>query len=1354
MKKLLAILLTVIVFMTSAGVVCFAKTEQTAANLSRLSTITSIGLPASDLHTKSGNYTMKLSGEDIYKNIKIPCIRDWSEYNTMQMWVYSPNDLKASVSIALISDSENTAALDYYVATFDVGQTGWNLISLPYENEYSEFKTVNSPKGMDDIDRIEIWTQYGGEVPDSALTLYFDDIILKTLDLTKLNASKDDKPVAGKPEKEGVDAFGPFTLGAGNGSAGTPYVTDWTPYNTLVMEMDSVNASMRDWWFVLRSENPDTTTADYYHTDLTANWQGEKTIVFDIRGGFSKSGNPLGMDKITGLDFWSTNVIENENTLITVKRIYLTNRDWSQIFNPENGNYLIEAVMEDGFTDYVSIMKQRHSGDNAHPSMFFDKERLEKMREWTKTDEYMRKSYARLIDTCEALLKGGPLTVPSPINSRNLISGALAYLLSGDQRYKDWVWDSMYALTVKQNMWNEGHESYLTVGDMMRAVSYVYDWMYNDWDEEQRMIVRNAIVHYGAEPTLHYTRAYNKFAGETGGNWGQVIMSGLCATGLALAGEGEEYKDLSNEIINRAVTALTNMHPKTISPDGDYVEGVGYWGYGMMNYLPFLGAMWTSLGTTAGLADLPGMRRCGNLPIGSTGPQGYYNFADTAGGGVITVGGYFFLSEYFDDPTYGAFQINYTSKSGGEWDSIILYEPKEEYKDYLKYMPKYTYSPGNNETVTIRRSWVDDNAAFLGVKAGANTSWHDHLDVGSYIYDFLGVRWAIELGADDYNHLNFYEDGKYAFYRNRAEGQNALVINPDGKVDQNTGAQYHCPIGQIEVNDNAAYVTMDVTKAYEGRGASSVKRGFAMLNNYGALLIRDEIESSRPIEVYSFMHTKAQIEVAPDGKSAVLTQEGQKLSVKLIGNSSGRLVDMAADPLPTSPNPKEAYPRSGIRKLAVHVENEKSPVINMILTPYVEHTEYEFSLDSVLPMRSWKTYLKDAVQVDNIYIDNVPIQSFDKDVSSYVVNECEVGTVSCDAPGLDLEIKQAEKLGDTAFIVVRSKQSKAKAVYTVNFSNGIQKLMEVSSCVPKRIYSDVSSNTAERIMDSDITTGWAVGEPASIDLDFGEPKLFKEIKALWFKGSERIIYFSISVSDDGENWKQVFDGESRLTDDFETYTFEPVTARYLRIHGKRNSASAWVTLNELRVTSYEDSYNDISSHWAKTDIQHLANIGVLSSSADGKFHPDAAITRGEFIDLVSRAARYGKMAHSGKLADVTENLWYTESIEGALDAGIIPDEMIADGCFMPDQPITCEEMLAIATLACNYKTGDKPYYASLDSFHNKDLISLVYLKYLQNAVALKLMGGNLSENGGIDPQANATRAQAAVIAKRVYIKTY
>ena len=51
----------------------------------------------------------------------------------------------------------------------------------------------------------------------------------------------------------------------------------------------------------------------------------------------------------------------------------------------------------------------------------------------------------------------------------------------------------------------------------------------------------------------------------------------------------------------------------------------------------------------------------------------------------------------------------------------------------------------------LRSAWGDPNAIFVGFKGGDNKANHSHLDLGSFVLDALGVRWALDLGSDDYN---------------------------------------------------------------------------------------------------------------------------------------------------------------------------------------------------------------------------------------------------------------------------------------------------------------------------------------------------------------------------------------------------------------------------------------------------------------------------------------------------------------------------------------------------------------------------------------------------------------------------
>jgi hypothetical protein len=51
----------------------------------------------------------------------------------------------------------------------------------------------------------------------------------------------------------------------------------------------------------------------------------------------------------------------------------------------------------------------------------------------------------------------------------------------------------------------------------------------------------------------------------------------------------------------------------------------------------------------------------------------------------------------------------------------------------------------------LRSEWENPQALCVAFKAGDNKANHSHLDLGSFVFDAAGVRWAMDLGADNYN---------------------------------------------------------------------------------------------------------------------------------------------------------------------------------------------------------------------------------------------------------------------------------------------------------------------------------------------------------------------------------------------------------------------------------------------------------------------------------------------------------------------------------------------------------------------------------------------------------------------------
>ena len=120
-----------------------------------------------------------------------------------------------------------------------------------------------------------------------------------------------------------------------------------------------------------------------------------------------------------------------------------------------------------------------------------------------------------------------------------------------------------------------------------------------------------------------------------------------------------------------------------------------------------------------------------------------------------------------------------------------------------------------------------------------------------------------------------------------------------------------------------------MTDAYSMNMAKRVTREFELFDNRSSLKITDNISCRIKSEIYWFMHTKAEIEIAEDGKSAILTKNGKQLKATLSGD--GEFSVMKAEKLGGKYEFDESY--EDIKKLTVHLEDVTDAVIEVTLTP-------------------------------------------------------------------------------------------------------------------------------------------------------------------------------------------------------------------------------------------------------------------------------------------------------------------------------------------------------------------------------------------------------------------------------------
>lgn len=119
---------------------------------------------------------------------------------------------------------------------------------------------------------------------------------------------------------------------------------------------------------------------------------------------------------------------------------------------------------------------------------------------------------------------------------------------------------------------------------------------------------------------------------------------------------------------------------------------------------------------------------------------------------------------------------------------------------------------------------------------------------------------------------------------------------------------------------------------------------------------------------------------------------------------------------------------------------------------------------------------------------------------------------------------------------------------------------------------DGKGNVAANAIDDDLDTRWSgEGTDAWLQLDLGSEQQMDAVQIAWYKGDERKSYFSIAVSDNAQDWTTIVSSteSSGSSSALESFSFDTVTARYIRYLGQGNESSDWNSVTEFNVSVVE-----------------------------------------------------------------------------------------------------------------------------------------------------------------------------------------
>lgn len=304
-------------------------------------------------------------------------------------------------------------------------------------------------------------------------------------------------------------------------------------------------------------------------------------------------------------------------------------------------------------------------------------------------------------------------------------------------------------------------------------------------------------------------------------NWTAVCMGSVACTMMLL------YPELADDkFIDRANRAMEGFLTGFLD-DGICFEGCGYWGYGFGFFLLYADMVRTY---TDGRVDFFKREKVKTV---SMFPQRMFlsgnasvSFAD--GGRTMTYNTgrmHYLKHEYPDDIIISS--PKYAVNSEGKFSSTL--------RSATWFVPEYAKTAGDDnvssEYFAPESQWFVKRTANYGfaTKGGNNNEFHNHNDVGSFIFAKNGKQILMDLGSGLYTRQYFAPDTRYGILECASRGHSVPMI---GGTEQFFGSNAKASYCKYE----NGIIETEFAGAYHCDGLNSLKRSFSFTDDAVTLI--------------------------------------------------------------------------------------------------------------------------------------------------------------------------------------------------------------------------------------------------------------------------------------------------------------------------------------------------------------------------------------------------------------------------------------------------------------------------------------------------------------------------------------
>lgn len=213
------------------------------------------------------------------------------------------------------------------------------------------------------------------------------------------------------------------------------------------------------------------------------------------------------------------------------------------------------------------------------------------------------------------------------------------------------------------------------------------------------------------------------------------------------------------------------------------------------------------------------------------------------------------------------------------------------------------------------------------------------------------------------------------------------------------------------------------------------------------------------------------------------------------------------------------------------------------------------------------------------------------------------------------------------------------------------------------------------------------------------------------------------------------------------------------LHQIKSGTSVLLTLGTMAATAApmlnpapsfaQTAFSDVSNnYWAKDFIAELSDRGIIKGFPDGRFRPDAPVTRAEFAAMI-RSLKKAKTRAAVGFVDVASNFWARGAIAEAYEMGWMSG--YPGNIFRPSQQIPRVQVV----VALNNGLGYEPtcnFQDVLSYYNDAGEIQSYAVKSVAAATERQMVVSYPSPKS-LKPNQSATRAEVAAFIYQTLVNT-